>query len=111
MIGSKCTTDVVPAWLEVYYMYVYTFIGNLMNRVQIYILITFVTLGIFPDIFAPSSSYVKKKMAGTKIWVNLLFTNMDGEFEERVLQGQNQTRAGEETNVFTYRRIQYQVVA
>lgn len=43
MIGSKCATDVVPARLEVYYMYVYTFTGNLMNRVQIYILITFVT--------------------------------------------------------------------
>lgn len=47
-------------------IYISTFTGNLMNKVQIYIM-TFVTLDIFPNIFAPSSSYLKKKMAGTFI--------------------------------------------
>lgn len=53
-----------------------------MNTVKIYTLIIMLTLGIFPNIFVPFLLYMKKKMAGTEILVNLLFIHINGELKK-----------------------------
>ena len=57
-------------------------------------------MGRFPNILG-SSLCLKKKLAGTEIWVNLSFMNMNGEFDERNSTKINSEWAGDETLMFS----------